>query len=286
MATNPIAKTEDNSQQVEPAADNAGMMAMIERAASNPDVDIDKMERLLAMQERFIERQAKSDFTAAKIAMQPMLPHITMKGVIVIKKKGTDEVIQSTPYARFEDIHEAVMPILHEYGFDLKFKNHTTEVGKPVVTTILEHVGGHSDSTEFELPMDTSGSKNNVQAIGSSTSYGKRYGALAILNLRVHGEDDDAQTETLEYVRADQPFVTGPAKNKTTLKDMGRALGLEISDIEDTDSLDIFLRSKDTGALIDQLKTNLPLWWHGDGEQKGISGVIQQKQAELRLAGQ
>ncbi|WP_409524602.1 ERF family protein [Pseudomonas sp.] len=41
------------------------------------------------------------------------------------------------------------------------------------------------------LPLDTSGSKNAVQAVGSSTSYGKRYVMSALLNLTTRGEDDD-----------------------------------------------------------------------------------------------
>ena len=42
------------------------------------------------------------------------------------------------------------------------------------------------------LPYDSTGSKNTVQSIGSSTSYGKRYTAAALLNLTARGEDDDA----------------------------------------------------------------------------------------------
>ncbi|ASK88500.1 ERF family protein [Sphingorhabdus sp. SMR4y] len=279
-----IAKTKD--ADIQPVDYQTGLLSVIERAASDPTVDVDKMERLLAMQERVMERQAKADFTAAKLAMQPELPSITMKGKIVIKEKNGDKIIQSTPFARFEDIHEAVMPILQRHGFDLKFKNSTTESGKPVVTTILEHSSGHSDSTEFELPMDSSGSKNNVQAIGSSTSYGKRYGTLSILNLRVHGEDDDAQTVTKEFVEADKPWVTGPAKNKTALKKMAREFGLEVGDIEDTETLDLLLNSKESKELIGQIMTNLPLWWEGDGgDNKGVEGVIRQKRDELRLAG-
>ena len=66
--------------------------------------------------------------------------------------------------------------------------------GKVRVTTILTHRDGHSEETYFDLPFDSSGSKNNVQAVGSSTSYAKRYGVLSILNLRVAGQDDDAQS--------------------------------------------------------------------------------------------
>ena len=44
----------------------------------------------------------------------------------------------------------------------------------------------------MSLPVDFTGSKNPVQAIGSSTSYGKRYVAAALLNLTSRGEEDDA----------------------------------------------------------------------------------------------
>lgn len=179
----------------EPATEIAtiegGILDVIGRAARDPSVDIDKMERLLAMQERVMERNAKAAFTTAKIAMRPDLPEITMKGHIVIKKDG--RIIQDTPFAKFEDIHELVMPVLTRHGFDLSFRNGMSPEGKVRVTTILSHVEGHSEETVFDLPHDSSGSKNAVQAVGSSTSYAKRYGVLSILNIKVVGEDDDGR---------------------------------------------------------------------------------------------
>lgn len=185
-----LAKVESQT----PAEYGAQLMDVIARAASDPNVDIDKMERLIALQERVEARQAKAEFTAAKVAMQPALPAIDQRGRIVIRDKNTEEVKQETPFARFEDIHEAVMPVLTAHQFDLSFRNGLSDEGKVRVTTILSHVGGHSEETYFDLPHDSSGSKNAVQAVGSSTSYAKRYGVLSILNLRVCGEDDDAST--------------------------------------------------------------------------------------------
>jgi hypothetical protein len=177
---------------------SASLLEVISRAASDPSVDIDKLERLLAAQERIEAKNAKQAFVAAKLAMRPMLPVIDMRGRIVIKDKSSGEVIQETPFARFEDIHAAVVPILTEHGFDLSFRNGLAEDGKVRVTTILTHEAGHSEETYFDLPHDSSGSKNAVQAVGSSTSYAKRYGVLSILNIRVAGEDDDASTAVAE----------------------------------------------------------------------------------------
>jgi hypothetical protein len=187
-------RMETAPEVTQPVSEASAILAIIERAAQNPDVDIDKMERLLAMQERIWERNAKQAFTEAKIAMRPKLPEISMRGRIIIREKGNQQnILQETPFARFEDIHEAVTPILSAHGFDLSFKNSLAPDGKVRVTTILSHVEGHSEETYFDLPHDSSGSKNAVQAVGSSTSYGKRYGVLNILNIRVSGEDDDGE---------------------------------------------------------------------------------------------
>ena len=95
----------------------------------------------------------------------------------------------------WEDIDAAITPILADHGFVLTFRCGTT--GTPehrvTVTGVLSHELGHSEETTMTLPLDTSGSKNNVQAVGSSTSYGKRYTASLLLNLRTKGEDDDGK---------------------------------------------------------------------------------------------
>ncbi len=162
------------------------IMAVIERAALDPNVDIDKMERLLQMQERIIDRQARADFTAALAEMQPNLPVIGERGKIKNKQGG----VQST-YAKWEDINEAIRPVLHKHGFALNFRIEERPEDRIVVFAILSHQGGHSEETGSPpLMADTSGSKNAIQALGSSVSYGKRYTAGAILNLTSRGEDD------------------------------------------------------------------------------------------------
>jgi len=59
------------------------------------------------------------------------------------------------------------------------------------VTATLSHSTGHDVTTSMSGGADTSGSKNAIQALGSSVSYLKRYTASALLNLTSHGSDDD-----------------------------------------------------------------------------------------------
>lgn len=170
------------------ASEASAIFQVIERAAMNPQVDIDKMERLIQMQERIMERNARAAYAAALADMQPNLPVIAERGGI---KNGQGKV-QST-YALWEDINDAIKPVLAKHGFALSFRT-GQEDGKIIVTGILSHRDGHSEETTMHLPIDTSGSKNAVQAVGSSTSYGKRYTAQALLNLTSRGEDDDGHT--------------------------------------------------------------------------------------------
>jgi hypothetical protein len=165
------------------------ILAVIERAARDPQVDADKMERMMALYERVNASNAKSAYMAELAEMQTGLPAIAERGGIGKTGGG----VQST-YARWEDINDAIKPVLAKHGFALSFRT-GQEDSKITVTGVLSHKDGHSESTTIHLPSDTSGSKNAVQAVGSSVSYGKRYVASALLNLTSRGEDDDGAAE-------------------------------------------------------------------------------------------
>jgi hypothetical protein len=169
---------------IQAASESAAIFAMIERAAMNPAVDLDKMERLLQMQERVLERNARMAYAASLSAMQPELPVIEAHGGI----KDRAGKVQSR-YAKWEDINEQIKPVLAKHGFALSFRT-GHEGDKIIVTGILSHRDGHAEETTMALPLDLSGSKNAVQGVGSSTSYGKRYTAGALLNLTSRAPED------------------------------------------------------------------------------------------------
>lgn len=170
-------------------------LAAVLKIANDPNVDIDRFERLMLMRERMEAQRAKVIFTSAMAELQPKLPVITETGAI----KNNAEQVQST-YAKWEDINDAIQPVLHEHGFTLSFRPGVAADGKQTVTAILRHIEGHEDEATVTLPYDSSGSKNNVQAVGSSLSYGKRYAAIAILNITSRApadRDDDGRNAGL-----------------------------------------------------------------------------------------
>lgn len=175
---------EQRRQVVAPISSDNSIMAVISRAAADPSCDIDKLERLMAMHERMQARDAQTEFNTAMAAMQSDIPSIAERGAIVVNGQKRSD------YATFEDINDVIKPIMQAHGFAITFKVENVAAGLSV-TGILMHRAGHRESTSMLLPLDTSGSKNAVQAVGSSTSYGKRYVMSALLNLTTRGEDDD-----------------------------------------------------------------------------------------------
>lgn len=172
------------------------ILNIIERASRDPNVDIDKMERLFRMKLDMEARAAKSAYLSALAEMQPKLPVITKHGVIsknVKDERGNKTGLQEamTKYARWEDVVEGITPVLAEHGFSLSFRIAQPTLERILVSGVLGHRDGHTEETTISLPIDSTGAKNNVQGWGSSASYGKRYTAFALLNISARGEDDD-----------------------------------------------------------------------------------------------
>ena len=165
----------------------AQVMTMLERVLTAPEFDIERAERLWAMQKEVRAEQAKASFIAASSQMQGELPAVKRRGTI----KNNSGQVQST-YAKWEDVNEAIKPVLQRHGFALSFL--VEQQGAAItVTGTLSHMDGHRETTNIVLAPDKTGNKNDVQAVGSAISYGKRYTAGALLNLTSYDEDDDGQ---------------------------------------------------------------------------------------------
>lgn len=164
------------------------ILAIISKASTDPNCDIDKLERLGAMYERLKAGQAQQAYSDALANLQQELPVIPKRGNIT----GKSGNVQST-YAKWEDVNEAIKPHLARHGFSLSFRIPRNEKGVEV-EGVLSHRFGHSERTSILLPADVSGNKNAVQAVASSVSYGKRYTAFALLNITAADEDDDGQS--------------------------------------------------------------------------------------------
>ena len=190
----------DKLGDVDPTATLGGMAQVMERLALNPNVDVDKLEKLFELQDRLeqrrVQRHAEQLFNTAFSKMQAAIPEVAEHGKIY-DKSGKNVV---STYALNEDIQKLFRPLLAAHGFSLSYKTEEVEGGKSLrITGFLRHVGGHTETSEFVSPPDESGYKNKIQGLGSTRAYGRRYTAFDLLNITTRGEDDDGRsTETPE----------------------------------------------------------------------------------------
>ena len=157
----------------------ASVMTVIEKAVSNPDIDVNKMQQLLDMQERIMDKNAESAFNQAMVLALSEIPSF---------EEGQQG--HNFKYATFESINKVVKPILAGHGLFVNFTTNFVEGGVQV-TAIITHKDGHREQSTGLYPFDKSGSKNDIQAVGSAISYGKRYQQNALLNITTFAEDDD-----------------------------------------------------------------------------------------------
>lgn len=164
------------------------LVLMFERLAKDPAVDVEKLERLIAMNERILAHNARAAFHGAFAQMQADLPEISEKGEILNK----DGSVRSR-YARLEDIQQAVKPVLRAHGFAIRHRTEWPEDRKSIIRIvgILSHVEGHSEESVFEAPMDKSDYRTDIQSMGSTVSYGRRYTTIDVLNITTRGLDKD-----------------------------------------------------------------------------------------------
>jgi hypothetical protein len=183
------------------------MLAIIAQAAANPAVDTGKMRELLQMQKEIVAEEARIAFTEAFVAMT--LPSIGRDGKIDegITKSGRQG--KKTRYATFENIMEVTEPILKAHGFALWFEPDLASDGKIIMRGHLDHVRGHGKTCAISLPLETQ-NKNNLQGTGSSISYGKRYAAIALLNIKTRApEDRDLDGNAIDSEPVEK-LITGP----------------------------------------------------------------------------
>jgi hypothetical protein len=164
------------------------MIDVIARAASDPNTDVAKMERLYAVLKEEQSRIAVQKFNQAMKEVQSEIPSITKDG----KNPSTN-----SRYLQLETLTKVAKPIYAKHGFSLVFsEGQSHNPSKIRVLCNVKHDGGHSEIHWLDLSPDDTGAKGNasktkIHGEGSTFSYGQRYLTKLILNVTIANEDDD-----------------------------------------------------------------------------------------------
>jgi hypothetical protein len=164
----------------------ANPMEMLSRAVMSgaaPEI----IERLFALQERWEATIARKAFDRAIALARPeFLP--------IIKSNKVKYGNTTYEYESMADIEDAILAALSNHGLSYRFRTSVSN-DKPamiIVTCRVTHVDGHAEENSLPGPADASGSKNPIQAIGSTVTYLQRYTLRSALGLAPTKDDDGA----------------------------------------------------------------------------------------------
>ena len=167
------------------------------KAALAKGADLTQLKGLLDLQEQYEANEARKAYHVAMTAFKADPPKIA-------KEKEVSFGGTSYKHATLSSVTEKINRSLSQHGLAATWK--VQQNGTISVTCKITHVKGHSEETTMTAPADTSGSKNSIQAIGSTITYLERYTLLAATGLATDDMDDDAQgvTEVIDNKQLNQ----------------------------------------------------------------------------------
>lgn len=186
---NAVPKTVETETQAPIAAQAMTPMDMIAVAVQS-DASLEKLDKLMALQERWEATQGRKAFDRAMADAKAEIP-------VIIKAREVDFTGKTgiRTHYHYEDlavIAETINPILAKHGLSYRYRT-SQEANRVTVTCIISHRDGYSEETSLSAGADDSGNKNSIQAVGSSITYLQRMTLKAALGLAA-AKDDDGQT--------------------------------------------------------------------------------------------
>jgi hypothetical protein len=199
----PSGRRPERPRPVPPSDSPSAILALIERVALDPGADVEKLERTMAMYERLKAKEAELAYNAAKGRILKKLAGVKIvktRSALCEVEKGKPQkgAYEAFKYAPLEEIDRHLRPLLAEEEMDLSYSDEPQEGGSILIRGRLKHLpGGHYEDSFMPAPLDTTGGKSDVQAVGSTNSFLRRYVVCNIFNIVVVGDDDDGTGGTI-----------------------------------------------------------------------------------------
>jgi hypothetical protein len=181
-----------------------GMAAMMERLALNPDLPVEKLEKLLDMQVRIMAIEAEKEYAAAMARVQAQLPKVK-------RDRKNDQT--NSMYSTLEAIAAAIKPIYTAEGFSMSFSEAQSPKDQHVrVVGVLRHRDGHKTEHYRDVAIDATGiagkvNKTQTHAEASSITYGRRYVTCLAFDVSTGDDNDGNGVKDADKVTAAQVVI-------------------------------------------------------------------------------
>lgn len=212
------------------------------------NLPVETMEKLFALREKVKAEQAREKFVLDLAGFQSELTTIK-KTKKVMNKDGVTVRYQ---YAPIDSIVEQVKKPLAKYGFSYTWdvKN---EPGFMIAVATITHKLGHSQTSEFKVPIDTEGYMTAPQKYASALTFAKRYSLCNALGISTGDEDTDAVD-----VNKEKDAKSPKAKIMFLLRKLGEdvktkeSIGLAVMKIAKLE-----LNEKNLGDIVERLEVTV-----------------------------
>ena len=205
---NQVAERKNNTLPAE--AKHMDAMTLVSQAVSN-GAQVEQVDKLIELVKFNDQREALRAFNQAFTLAQADFPTIAKT------KKA-----HNSNYAPLDEIVKAMRPVLQKHGFSFRHSVSENTDKSVTVSCILAHQDGHSEAATLTGPSDSSGSKNAIQAIGSTVTYLRRYTFEAVTGLVTGGSDDDGNAASDGGISAENLKELEALRSKLDPETQGR----------------------------------------------------------------
>lgn len=176
-------------------------MQMLQIAVEQ-NADLEKLSKLMDLQERWEANEARKAFVTAMTAFKKTPPEIVKDTHVSFKNRAGDETEYDHP--TLDQVCAVIAPALAEHGLAHAWEMSQEKDGQITVTCIITHEGGHSKGVSLSGMPDTSGGKNAIQAVASTVTYLERYTLMAATGSAAKGQDDDGRGAGTDFITPEQ----------------------------------------------------------------------------------
>jgi hypothetical protein len=149
------------------------------------NADIDKLTKLMDLQERWEANEARKAYVKA-------MTEFKGKQTLIHKNKKVEFGNTKYNHASLDEVVVSISENLSACGLSHAWS--INQSGDTItVSCTLTHTQGHAQSVLLSTIADKSGSKNPIQAVGSAVTYLQRYTLLAVTGCATTDNDDDGK---------------------------------------------------------------------------------------------
>jgi len=179
--------------------DATSMLQAVGMLAMDPNTDVEKIERLMAIQERLQAKENEGRFNSIMAEVQAGIK-------TAIRNQHNDQTRSN--YADLSSVLKSTKAAYTAAGMALSFNTEATE--DPTIVRLVCHVtaAGHSRAYRYDSPLTDKGiagkpMMTTAHARGSAISYGRRYMTQMIFNLDT-ADDNDGNAADIEWITSEQ----------------------------------------------------------------------------------